>query len=306
MAVNPPAPWLNVTMSDTTTPFTATFSANPAAAGNFSTTVTFNAPGGLSQAVPVSYSAATGPWFDMYGFANSASYVNTVVAPGMPFVLFGGDAFGPPTIAGPLLDANGMVPTTVGNTQVTFDGTLTPLYYSVNNNGIGQVAGFAPFELAGKTSTNVQVIYNAVASPTVQLAVVPALPGLYTANSSGSGQGAILNHDLSVNGPGNPESVGNLAVFYGGGGGQTSPPGRDGALAGVGGPLANFTLPVKVFIDGIPATNIPYAGPAPGLVEGILQINAVIPPGVRSGTNVPVLIEINGVASQPGVTLAVK
>jgi len=45
-------------------------------------------------------------------------------------------------------------------------------------------------------------------------------------------------------------------------------------------------LPVKVFIDGIAATDIPYAGPAPGLVEGVFQINVRIRAGVRHNANV--------------------
>ncbi len=304
--VNPPAPWLNLTLSDTTTPLTATLTANNTIAGNYSTTITFNSPGGISTTLPVSLTAAPAPWFTIYGFGHSASYVNTVVAPGEPFVIFGGDPFGPSSIAGPILGSDGLVPTNVGNTQVLFDGTPAPIYYSVDNNGTGQVAGFAPFELTGKTTTNVQVVYNNVASPTVQLAVVDALPGLFTADSSGGGQGSILNHDLSVNSGSNPESVGNLVVLYGGAAGQTSPPGRDGALAGVGGPLATFTMPVQVFIDGIQATSVPYAGPAPGLVEGIFQVNVVIPPGVRHNANVPVVVVVNGKQSQPGVTLATK
>lgn len=304
-SVSPAAPWLNVTVSDTTTPFTAFLSANPPSGGNYSTTLQFNSPGGINLSVPVTATVTQAPWFTIYGFANSASYVSTVVAPGMPFVLFGQDAFGPSAIAGPTLGTNGLVPTTLGLTQVMFDGTPASLYYSLNNNGIGQVAGFAPFELAGKSTTSVQVVYNGVTSPPVQLAVTDALPGLYTANSDGGGQGAILNHDLTVNSDSNPESIGNLVVFYGGGGGQTSPPGRDGALAGVGGPLATFAGPVQAFIDGISAT-VQYAGPAPGLVEGVFQINVIIPNGVRHNADVPVAVVFNGKQSQSGVTLAVK
>ena len=305
VTANPPAPWLNVGLSGTTTPLTAFLSVKNAAVGNYSTTLNFSAPGGLTLAVPVTYTATQGPWFTRYGFDNSASYVSDVVAPGEPFVIFGGDAFGPATLAGPALDANGLVTTTVGNTQVLFDGTPAPLYYSLNNNGLGQVAGFAPFELDTKTSTNVQVVYNGVKSPPVTIPVIDTAPGLYTADSSGGGQGAILNHDLSVNSASNPESVGNLIVLYGGGAGQTTPAGRDGGLAGVGAPLATLKLPVKVFIDGIAAT-VQYAGPAPSLVEGVFQINALIPAGVRHNMNVPVVVQVEDKQTQPGVTLATK
>jgi uncharacterized protein (TIGR03437 family) len=62
---------------------------------------------------------------------------------------------------------------------------------------------------------------------------------------------------------------------------------------------------VQVTIGGIPAvTN--YAGQAPGEVFGVMQINAQIPPGVASSPSVPVQVVINGVASQSGVTVAVK
>jgi hypothetical protein len=127
VTANPPAPWLNVGLSGTTTPLTAFLSVKNAAVGNYSTTLNFSAPGGLALAVPVTYTATQGPWFTRYGFDNSASYVSDVVAPGEPFVIFGGDAFGPATLAGPALDANGLVTTTVGNTQVLFDGTPAPL-----------------------------------------------------------------------------------------------------------------------------------------------------------------------------------
>jgi uncharacterized protein (TIGR03437 family) len=306
VAPNPPAPWLNVSLSGTTTPLTASLNVNNAPVGSYSTSLNFSAPGGVNLSVPITYTVAAGPWFTRYGFAHSASYVGNVVAPGEPFVIFGGDGFGPAALAGPTLGANGLVVTALGNTQVLFDGTPAPLYYSVNANGAGQVAGFAPFELAGKTQTNVQVVYNGVTSPPVTLNVLDAVPGLYTASSSGGGQGAILNHDLTVNSAGNPESPGNVIVLYGGGAGQTSPAGRDGGLAGVGAPLATLTLPVKVFIDNIAATNITYAGPAPGIVEGVFQINVVLPAGVRHNANVPVVVQVEDKQTQPGVTLATK
>jgi uncharacterized protein (TIGR03437 family) len=298
--------WLNASLSGTTTPATLFLSVNYLAAGNYSTTLELNAPGGLSLPLPVSYKVTPGPWFERFGFANSASYASDVVAPGEPFVIFGGDAFGPSTLAGPTLGTNGLVTTTAGNTQVLFDGVAAPLYYSVNASGIGQVAGFAPFELAGKTSTNVQVVSNGVTSPAVSIPVIDTVPGLYTANSSGSGPAAALNQDLSVNSSTNPAAVGSVIVLYGGGAGQTAPAGRDGGLAGVGAPLATLTLPVNVFIDGIQATSVAYAGPAPGLVEGVFQINATIPAGVRSGTNVPVVVQIEDKVTQPGVTIATK
>jgi hypothetical protein len=49
-----------------------------------------------------------------------------------------------------------------------------------------------------------------------------------------------------------------------------------------------------------------YAGSAPESVAGLLQVNAVVPAGVSVGSAVPVAVSVGGVASQAGVTLAVR
>jgi uncharacterized protein (TIGR03437 family) len=60
-----------------------------------------------------------------------------------------------------------------------------------------------------------------------------------------------------------------------------------------------------VTIGGYPATVL-YAGAAPGLMPGVLQINAQMSPNVAAGSGVPVRISIGGVASQDAVTVAVR
>jgi uncharacterized protein (TIGR03437 family) len=60
-----------------------------------------------------------------------------------------------------------------------------------------------------------------------------------------------------------------------------------------------------VDIGGLPAT-VQYAGAAPGMMPGVLQINAQMSPNVQAGNAVPVKITIGGVTSQTGVTLAVQ
>ena len=66
--------------------------------------------------------------------------------------------------------------------------------YAVDANGFGQVAGFAPFFLDGKSQTVVQVVYNAVASPAVVLPVLDADGNLYctTENGGAYGQGTVF------------------------------------------------------------------------------------------------------------------
>ena len=255
--------------------------------------------------VPVTYKVQTIPFFTRWGFAHAGSYVNNVAAPGEPFVIFGNN-FGPASLAAATLGPDNRFPVDLGDTRVLFDGAPAPLYYTVGANGSSQVAGFAPFSLDGKQQTEIQVVYNGVASPTVIVPVLDTVPGLFTSDQSGGGQGAILNQNGSVNSASNPESPGNVVVLFGGGAGQTSPGGRDGALSGVGGPLGTFKLPVKVFIDGVQAADVQYAGPAPGLVEGVFQINVRIPANARHPGDLPVLVQIEDKLSQPGVTVAVQ
>jgi uncharacterized protein (TIGR03437 family) len=48
-----------------------------------------------------------------------------------------------------------------------------------------------------------------------------------------------------------------------------------------------------------------YAGAAPGLVAGLMQINVVVPDGV-TGDALPIVVMAGRKASPAGVTIAVK
>ena len=62
--------------------------------------------------------------------------------------------------------------------------------------------------------------------------------------------------------------------------------------------------PVSVKIGGLPAV-VNYAGAAPTLVAGVLQLNVEIPAGFAAGNAIPVVLRIGGVDS-PVVTIAVS
>jgi uncharacterized protein (TIGR03437 family) len=173
------------------------------------------------------------------------------------------------------------------------------MIYAVN----GQLSAFVPFSVSGKLRTEMRIEYRGVRSPPVFLPVSPALPGIFTADSSGFGQGAILNQDGSPNSAANPANPGDVIVIFASGAGQTDPPGVDGRLAGL--PLPALVQPVTALIDGKQA-EVLYAGPAPGLAEGMLQVNARIPADSARGGNVDVTINAGAFRSQPGVTVAVR
>jgi len=160
-----------------------------------------------------------------------------------------------------------------------------------------------PYGVDGKTTTQVQVEYKGVLSNAVTVNVAPSVPGIFSLDSTGTGQGAMLNQDYSVNGPINPATRGTVVQIFATGGGQTNPPGTDGQL--VAPPYPQLILPVRVTIGGLDAT-VQYAGAAPGEVAGMLQINAVISPDVQPGGAVPVVVQIGSAQTQDGITIAIQ
>jgi uncharacterized protein (TIGR03437 family) len=82
-----------------------------------------------------------------------------------------------------------------------------------------------------------------------------------------------------------------------------SPAVADGTLAQS--PFAKLGQQYSVRIGGLPAA-VTYAGAAPGIIEGVVQINAVVPTGIAASATVPVDVTIGGVTSPSGVTIAVR
>lgn len=199
---------------------------------------------------------------------NSASFLEGAVAPGELVTIFGAN-MGPLADTDAQLDQDGRIASSAQGTSVLFDGVAAPLLYTSS----GQINAVVPFGVAGPT-TKVQVMYqgNAVASTTVS--VQPASPAIFALDGSGGGPGAILNQDGSVNSGSNPAPRGSVVVLYATGGGATTPASQDGVLTAP--PYPTPDLPVSVTIEGVTA-QVTYAGPAPGLVAGVMQINVVVP-----------------------------
>jgi uncharacterized protein (TIGR03437 family) len=159
----------------------------------------------------------------------------------------------------------------------------------------GQIAAVVPYALTGISAATAQLEYNLIKSDPVQVLVETSLPGIFSQNGSGTGAGAILNGDGSLNSASNPAPTGSTIILFGTGEGQTSPPGTDGLLANsvLPAPIAPFS----VTIGGIVA-HVAYAGAVPTEVAGVLQVNAVVPDGIPPGSAVPVGVKIGGYTSQ--------
>jgi uncharacterized protein (TIGR03437 family) len=66
-------------------------------------------------------------------------------------------------------------------------------------------------------------------------------------------------------------------------------------------------LPIVITVGGV-AANYEFAGEAPGLVSGVLQLNVIIPPAssLTQTGSLPLVVSIGGVSSQSGVTVNVN
>lgn len=251
-------------------------------------------PFSQGPAVPV-----TGPKVAAGGAVNGASFVPGPVSPGTVLSVFGSN-LGPQTIAGLQLDMAGRVALSTGGTRVLINGTPAPMIYSLS----GQVSAMVPFATQANATAQVVVEYNGVPSAPEPLGITDVSPALFTLDSSGKGQGAILNQDgITVNGQATPAAKGSIVVLYATGAGVTNPRSIDGQLA-VGVYPVPVTQPVSVLIGGQQA-DVKYAGAAPGLVAGILQVNAVVPTTAGSGDQ-PIVLQVGTVASPAGVTVAVQ
>jgi uncharacterized protein (TIGR03437 family) len=230
------------------------------------------------------------------GVLNAASSKGGPVSAGELLVIYGNNV-GPEQLAGTRVDGDRVVGET-GNTRVLFDGVPGAMIYAAS----GQVSAIVPYSVHGKTNTKVEVERFGVRSNAVTMQVAPASPALFTLNSAGFGQGAILNQDASVNGEEHPAERGSIVILYATGEGQTDPGGVDGKLA-----LQALPKPmqsVRVSIGGQQA-EILYAGAAPSMVAGVMQINVKVPEGSATGS-VPVRVTVGSVESPATVTMVVR
>jgi uncharacterized protein (TIGR03437 family) len=292
--------WLSVTPTSGTAPGAISVSVNPVglAAGAYTGTVTIsstNQNGATPATVTVSLVVTAAPTPVIAAVGNVASGFIGSVSPGEEVAIYGSN-FGPSTVVS-AAPSGGAYPTTLSNTQVLFDGTPAPVIAVTT----GQVNVMVPYGVSGRASTAVQVSYLGVTSAAINYTVAATVPGIYTVNQTGSGQGAILDQNLSVNGSSNPAAPGSVVAVYMTGEGITSPASTTGQVAVN---LNHPVLPVTATVNGVTA-QVQYAGSAPGIVYGVMQVNVLIPANAPAG-NLPIVITVGTTNTQTGVTVAVN
>jgi uncharacterized protein (TIGR03437 family) len=247
---------------------------------------------------------ATAPLPPIKSVVNAASFIGGPVSPGEMVTIFG-TGIGPATAAYATADpSTGKLATTIGGVQVLFNGTPAPMIYASST----QLSAVVPYEMALIPSPSLWIEYAGQTSNAYRLSLAASAPGMFAQNSSGSGLGAILNQDNSLNGPGNPAAKGSIVQMFMTGEGQTSPLGVTGAITSVTLPPPQVTpaplLAPVVDIDGRTAL-CTYVGEAPGMAAGVMQLNVQIPAYVGSGAlRIQVWFLFN--VSQNGITVSVQ
>jgi uncharacterized protein (TIGR03437 family) len=138
-----------------------------------------------------------------------------------------------------------------GTLAVTFDGLPAQVLFGNDT----QINVLVPSALQSKTSTQMVVQANGVASAPQTVTLAPFAPGIF--------QNAVLNQDYSVNAPNQPAQPGTVIQIFATG------------LSGIG------LITARI---GNEVINQPYyAGAAPGLA-GVQQVDLIVPIGLTGPT----------------------
>jgi uncharacterized protein (TIGR03437 family) len=165
-----------------------------------------------------------------------------------------------------------------------------------------QINAIVPWEVSGQGQTMVQVQVAGGGTASFAVPLASADPGIFTSDFTGSGQAVAANQDYSRNSPSNPAAVGSYVTVYFTGGGITSPAGSTGSISGQ--TLRYLTQTVTATVGGV-AANVSFVGAAPGLLDGVNQLNIQLAVNTPTGSAVPLVISVGGQSSTASATLSV-
>jgi uncharacterized protein (TIGR03437 family) len=222
------------------------------------------------------------------GVVNAASFVpGAPVAPGSIAAAFGAN----------------MVLTPSDEISVKLNGYPAPIYAATAT----QINLQVPWELEGQSQATLVVTARGISGTPFPIQLASVAPGIFSANSSGSGQGAILiaGTALTAGPPGagsQPVQRGGVISIYATGLGQVNNRQPTG-VAAPNSPLARTNNTPTVSIAGISAP-VSFSGLAPSFF-GLYQVNVSVPTNVTPGDAVPVVLKV-GNATSNTVTIAVQ
>ena len=261
---------------------------------------------------PTLFGAETGrryaPTIFVGGVVNGASFTpapDNFVAPNGIISIFGAELSLQTRQVRPDDLVTGRLPHLLGNVAVSIGGLPAPLFFV----SPGQINAQVPSALLPGNWV-LRVNRENLLSNTVIIKVRALSPGLFAWPSSfveGPLRAAVTHQDFTPVGRASPEGAtparpGELIVLWATGFGPTTPAVFDGELPDF---AARLALPSKVWINGVavPEHLVFYAGQAPGLA-GLYQVNVKLSEDTPSG-DIEVMVEVDGVRSQPGTTIPI-
>ena len=211
---------------------------------------------------------------------HGASFAPVPLTPGALMTIFG-NRLGPATGAQFALE-NGQVPTTLAATRITVNGQPAPILYAQD----GQVNFAVPWSTLGN-QTNIPLCLQTNSGESCRsLTTAATSPAAFRRDYVSS---AALNQDLSANSQTNAAAKGSVVALYLTGAGLMEGPLVDGGVAGTalqrlpGAVAASVESPQVIcgfmrMCPGPPiAADVLYAGSAPGLILGVVQVNVRVP-----------------------------
>lgn len=234
------------------------------------------------------------PTFVAAGVVSAAPYTGIPgeVSPGGIYSIYDIPSFpnlGPNQLVqnGPY-DSYGFLGTTLGGVTVTFDGVPAPLFLSFN----GQLNFQVPFEVAGKTTTQVVVNYLGSSSASVAVPVVASQPLFF---ESCSGLCAVNLPSRTLNTAQNPAPVGSYVEIYGTGVGKVSYT----ILTGQATPdfPSGFTGNYTYTMGGSASAPAYFGGWTP-TATGLAQWDLLVPAGIGTGAVAVVVQDASGASNQ--------
>lgn len=218
---------------------------------------------------------------------NSATMsVDANIVPG-ELVTLTGLGIGPEVGVAAQRDSQGQIPRETGGVQVLFDDQPAPILYAQSR----QINAMAPVELRGRTQTKVTVVYQKSTLGPITAAVDAfGAPGIFRIEQGISARAAAQNQDGTINSSSNPAPRGSVVAVWGTGFGLLDPTCATGGL-NPDGPVKLseelIVLIAEATPPGTPTITRPaqYAGSAPTLSCGVVQINLLVPETAAAGEN---------------------
>jgi len=261
-------------------------------------------PAVLATAAATLFAADSGrkeaPLVYVGGVVNAASFTpapENFVCPNAIVSIFGLDLALRTRGVAPGDLSGGKLPRNLGGVRVLIGNIEMPLFFVSPTQINAQIpSNIRPREAGWK----IQVLREGLASEArYDVRVRQVAPGLFP---------VVSHEDGSLVGRGEiegstPAAPGEAVILFGAGFGETFPPAASGLLVPFAAPV---TAQARVLLEGrpVPPDHVLYVGQAPGFA-GLYQVNVVIPADTAAG-DWEVIAELDDVASQPGLLIAVE